>query len=160
MAERERNSKKNAPILVGYEPPEGFPHEARMYLVALSQVGTLTGACRDAGVGHDRPYGWRRGLEGFAEAEEAAREAHADWLEEQLFTRAPLDKNPLLLIFALKGARPQKYNERIVQEHVGRADQPIQLRVTGLSREEVRGLLEEARRGGSPAGEGDTPGDA
>jgi len=82
-------------------------------------------------------YRWRAEDKTFAAAWDKAIEIGADLLEEEAMRRAvtgvqrPVfqggrlvghvrDYSDTLLIFLLKGAKPQKYAERTKNEHVGR----------------------------------------
>jgi hypothetical protein len=121
----------------------------RAYLLTLSWCGNVTLAAKAAGVDRSMIYKWRNGVAGrpndhgdeaFRAAEKIAKEMAADRLEEEAWRRAVdgVDEpvgfyrgepgawvkrySDTLLIFLLKGLRPEKYRERY--EHSGR-DKPI-----------------------------------
>jgi hypothetical protein len=100
------------------------------YLSAVGRAGTLTSGCMAAGVTHSTVYGWREHDDDFKLAEQQARNAFADNLEQEAVRRAwtgvkkPVfqqgvkvgevtEYSDVLLIFMLKGVRPEKYRERV-----------------------------------------------
>lgn len=82
-------------------------------LAVLAETGNIRQACIAAGVGRQSYYDWRNNDPEFAAAAELAAQDAADYLEEVARQRAIRDKNPsdLLLIFLLKGLRPEKYRD-------------------------------------------------
>jgi transposase-like protein len=125
----------------------------RAYLLAFSICGNVTLAAKAAGVDRSMVYKWRNGVAGrpndhgdeaFRTAETIAKEMAADRLEEEAWRRAVdgVDEpvgfyrgepgawvkrySDTLLIFLLKGLRPEKYRERY--EHSG-GDKPIPVMV-------------------------------
>ena len=125
----------------------------RAYLLALSSCGNVTLAAKTAGVDRSMVYKWRNGVAGrpndhgdeaFRAAEAIAKEMAADRLEEEAWRRAVVGVDEpvgfyrgepgawlkrysdTLLIFLLKGLRPEKYRERF--EHSG-GDNPIPVMV-------------------------------
>lgn len=115
----------------------------RACLTALAETGNVTEATRAAGVHRRTHYDWldpkKSGQEAaaiYAEAVEDAMEAAADRLEREAFRRAvegvdePVYQggelvgtvrkySDTLLIFLLKGARPEKFRERHEHRHSG-----------------------------------------
>jgi len=100
----------------------------RAVLAALSRVGIVTEACRSARVDRSTYYDWLKDGD-FAAAAAAAIEEAGDRLEAEARRRAEkgwlrpvfqggrkvgtvLEKSDTLLIFLLKGAKPEKYRER------------------------------------------------
>lgn len=140
------------------------------YLAARLKKGTLTAGCRAARVSPHTVYAWRKeDQEGgytakeFCRLEQEAADAYADALEEEATRRAkdgvlePVYQGGTLvgkvrkysdtmLIFLLKGNRPDKFRERISAEHSGPGGAPIQhdhnhqVDLSGLSVEELRQL--------------------
>lgn len=94
---------------VVFTPPSGFPEVVQRYLVGLARTGTQRSACIQARIGYKWPYVWREEVKGFEDAEARAREYHTDYLEQILFEK--VKNNPTLLIFALKGGKPEKYKD-------------------------------------------------
>lgn len=96
----------------------------------FAQLGTVTAATKAAGVERNMHYDWMKSDPEYAAAFNAAERAFADRLEAEMYRRAvegveepwTLDKegnvllrrkySDTLLIFALKGALPEKYKER------------------------------------------------
>lgn len=100
------------------------------FLEALASFGTVRHACEAADVGRSTVYEWREEDADFAAAWDAALEEAADTLEREAMRRAAegVDKpvfqggalvgfvreySDTLLIFLLKGLRPEKYRERV-----------------------------------------------
>ncbi len=86
------------------------------YLEALAAVGTLSGACRVAGISPHTVYAWEADDPAFVDRQAEARTRVADRLEEMALSRALNVKDPhghLMIIFMLKALRPDKYRERI-----------------------------------------------
>ena len=93
----------------------------RAFLAAFAVIGNVTGAAIAAGI-HRRSHGnWLRHPE-YAEAFEDARQHSADHLEEVARARA-VQGSDVLLIFLLKGLRPEIYRERF--EHSGPRGGPV-----------------------------------
>lgn len=132
----------------------------KAYLAALEETGAVTVAADAAGIDRHTPSEWRAKDETFAAAEQMAREAFADRLEEEAVRRAKTGilrkrfhgREPILdpdtgeqylereydstlLMFLLKAARPAKYRERIDHQHSGNdaAEQPIILSIRTLN---------------------------
>lgn len=76
------------------------------------EFGTVTAACRAAGIDRTTWYWWRTHDKDFDIAVKEAEEAVADDLEQEAINRAKEGKSDTLLIFLLKGLRPEKYKER------------------------------------------------
>lgn len=97
-----------------YEPPEGYPQDARRYLEGLSRCGTLSGAVRLAGIGVSRVYKFRKKLEGFTDEEEIAQDCLTDVLEESLYACGLGAVSGVARVKALSKAleanRPSKYD--------------------------------------------------
>ncbi len=81
------------------------------FLKAYERYGTVTAAAKAVELSRDTVYRWRREDSAFAEAFENAREAVADLLETECLRRAYAGSD-LLLIFLLKGLKPEKFRER------------------------------------------------
>ena len=91
-------------------------------LAAYAEYSTVTSACREVGVSRQTWYDWKKQDEKFAEEVGHAEEAVADSLEAEAIRRAR-DGSDTLLIFLLKGLRPQRYKERF--QHSRDSDQPV-----------------------------------
>lgn len=83
-------------------------------------------ACRSARLGRTTYYRWRQDDREFALACEAAIETGTDRLEDEAKRRAMgKDGSDTLLIFLLKARRPDKYKDRVSNEHTGPRGGPI-----------------------------------
>ena len=81
------------------------------FLEAYEKYGTVTSACRVVELSRDTPYRWRQQDSEFDEAFENSRNVVADGLEAECIRRAH-EGSDLLLIFLLKGLKPERYQER------------------------------------------------
>ncbi len=122
--------------------PKKRPRWAKGFLAALSESGNVRLACEAAGIGRTVVYDLRAADPTFADDWESAQDEAADLLEEEARRRAhdgweepvfgSLGNNrgsgeigtvrkysDTLLIFLLKGAKPEKYRERNQTEHTG-----------------------------------------
>lgn len=106
--------------------------------------GNVSRACEESGTARQRVYEWRAADPAFATAWDEAVEAGTDELEEEARRRAyeGVDEpvfyqgemcgtirkySDTLLIFLLKGRRPDKYRENVRTEHTGKDGGPIRL---------------------------------
>jgi hypothetical protein len=104
------------------------PKRKELFLEALRQHGNISKAARACGIQRSGVYEWRDQDEAFAARWEDAIEEAGDVLEDELFRRAvegvtePVfykgeicgavrKRSDTCLIFALKGAKPEKYRE-------------------------------------------------
>lgn len=69
-------------------------------------------------------YDWRKADPKFADDWENAYQTAVDNLEETAWQRAKRQKDPsdTLLIFLLKGHRPERFKDRAQVEHMGKID--------------------------------------
>lgn len=134
------------------------------FLTALAACGIITDACTAAGITRQAAYHARKRSASFAAAWDDAVDQAADVMEREAFRRAvegvekPVfgslgtgqgsgeigriqEYSDTLLIFLLKGARPEKFRERSDVRHSGKVD------VSGLSDDELRSIIED--KGGS-----------
>jgi hypothetical protein len=106
------------------------------FLAAVARVGNITHAADIAGISRDAHYDWLQNCPTHRAEFTAAMEAGADRLEQEARRRGvegveePVYQggvevgrirkfSDVLLIFLLKGARPQKYKDNIRMEHAG-----------------------------------------
>lgn len=99
------------------------PKRKKAFLNHLTEGGSVAGACSAAGISRQTCYDWRgnssrEGVPGFREDWESAIEAGTDLLEEKARERA-LNGSDTLMIFLLKGRRPNKYRDNAKVEHTG-----------------------------------------
>lgn len=149
----------------------------RAFLATFRLTGNVTIACQEVGVHRSTIYDWREQDPAFVLAMEQARVEASDLLEEEARRRAVVGtEEPVfgrvgrdqdgeigairrysdsLLIFLLKGNRPDKFRERI--EHSGqvRHDVSVQPDLSKLSAEDLTRLKTIAGKlaaGGSDPG--------
>lgn len=84
-------------------------------------TGVVTAAAKAAKIDRRTVYNWLDSDPDFAEALEQAKESVIDMLEQEAIKRATTGKSDTLLIFLLKGMKPEKYSDRIRAEleHTG-----------------------------------------
>ena len=88
------------------------------FLAAYSKCGNVTEASRVANVSRSRHYEWLKTQPNYAQAFSHAHEEAIDSLESTARDRAVAGSDTLL-IFLLKGARPEKYRDRFEHHHSG-----------------------------------------
>lgn len=114
-------------------------HLKSAFLVAFAQSGNVSAAAREAGCGRTTVYQWQEHDEAFLAAFREAEIQAVDVLEQEARRRAigyeatVYDKDgnaqtvtkysDVLMIFLLKGARPEKYKDRV--EHSGTVSTPV-----------------------------------
>lgn len=126
------------------------------FLEALASGLSVTGAAEKAGVHRRTPYGWREADEDFAQAWQVALDAGTDRLEDEAWRRAVVgterpvfqmgkevgtthEYSDLLLIFLLKGRRPEKYRDNAKVEVTGN------LTLTALVEQAAQRRIEQAK---------------
>ena len=98
------------------------------FLAAYAKMGNVSGAAKAAKISRLDHYAWLKAEDHeYAELFAAAQEEAIDTLEQEAVRRAMIGSD-VLLIFLLKGARPDKYRER--REITGAGGGPL-LVVTG-----------------------------
>lgn len=137
--------------------------DRQAYLDALCETGVQTYALRKAGLSYSSLQGWRKDPE-FVEAEQLAKEEAADLLEVEAFRRAhhgvtrtkyngtgkdaveyeEQAYSDTLLIFLLKGAKPDKFKERVASEISGAGGKPIEMNDTTAAAR-LAAILESAK---------------
>ena len=85
--------------------------------MGIAESGNVLAACREAKVSRQVAYRYRASHPGFAAEWDAAMEDAIDLLEGIARRRAQTTSD-VLLIFLLKGIRPEKFRERV--EHSGK----------------------------------------
>ncbi len=117
------------------------------FLEGLRETANVSRAALDAGVGRRAVYKERDASETFWEAWDDAIEEGLDYLEEEARRRAfegtqkPIyykgmkvgvvrEFSDTLMIFLLKGRRPDVYGDRVKQEVTGKGGGPIEQKVT------------------------------
>ena len=89
-----------------------------LFLEALADGVSVTLSCEIARWDRSNAYKLRNADAEFARAWDAALEAGTDKLEDVARTRA-MNSSDVLMIFLLKGRRPEKYRERHQLDHSG-----------------------------------------
>jgi len=127
------------------------------FLAAYAEVGTVTHAAELAGISRTSHYQWMENQEYVEKFREAEKQA-CDRLEQEVRRRAVTGVlepvfyqgeqcgtvrkySDTLLIFATKGALPQKYRENVSMEVSGPGGGPIDMRIAEMSDEELEKLL-------------------
>jgi hypothetical protein len=141
----------------------------RSFLAAYAETGTIKQAAKIAGIERKSHYLWLEKDPEYVEMFKSAREQAGDQLEQEARRRAiegvpepvwyrgqivgEVQKySDTLLIFLLKGAKPEKYAERKwYVEQTGPGGGPIQVdaslsRVQALTEDERKKALDELRR--------------
>lgn len=95
------------------------------FLETLREKYSVYHACKAADIGRTTVYQWREADPDFAKAWDDAQDDAVDALEQSLFERA-MGKDTVAAIFLLKGARPEKYKERVASELTGKNGGPIE----------------------------------
>jgi hypothetical protein len=123
------------------------PKKRTAFLEALKETCNIRKACELSGLPRTTAYEWRADDADFAAEWQKAVDISSDLLEEEAVRRAkdgtlkPVfqggqlvghiqEYSDTLLIFLLKGAKPKKYMDRLVQEVSGPAGAPIQTAIT------------------------------
>lgn len=126
------------------------------FLEALASGFSVTGAAEQAGIHRGTPYDWRNADPEFAKAWQIALDAGTDRLEDEAWRRAvegserPVfqmgaqvgktrEYSDLLLIFLLKGRRPEKYRDNSKLEVTGNVT------LTALVQEAAQRRIERAK---------------
>jgi hypothetical protein len=92
-------------------PTKRTPEKDAAFFNALSEGASVTGAAKAAGYARACVYEYRNADEPFARAWDDAVEAGTDVLEDVAAERGK-DHSDTLLIFLLKGRRPEKFKDR------------------------------------------------
>jgi hypothetical protein len=118
----------------------------RAFLASFEITGQIKSAAKAVGIDRDRHYEWLEKVEGYPEAFKAAQEKAADALEDEAVSRAkegvldavfyqgkPVGARRIysdgLMMFLLRGMRPDKYRERRDVEVTGANGGPISTEV-------------------------------
>jgi hypothetical protein len=141
--------------------PEVTDHKKRAFLAAYAHTGRITHAAKSSNLGWRNHYNWIKTDPVYAQAFAVAGQMAGDWMEDEAIRRAkegvfkPVfykgehvddvqEFSDTLLIFLLKGAKPEKYKDRF--EHTGAQGGPMAM--TFLERvEQVRNDLLKQRNG-------------
>lgn len=133
----------------------------KKFLELFRQTGNVTTAAEAIGLNRATPYKWREKDPEFAAAWDMAVEEAADRLEQEAWRRAvegveePVYQggklvgkvrkySDTLLIFLLKGNRPEKYADRVKQEISGPAGGPIEMKkYESLTDDQLDALISE-----------------
>ena len=94
-----------------------------LFLETLSQTGNISASARVSGIGKQTVYDYKERYEWFRNSLSDAMTHFGDKIEGDAFNliqkqmkEQDYKSNPALLIFLLKGAKPDKYQEHIKQD--------------------------------------------
>ncbi len=100
--------------------------QKRAFLLAYSECLNVRAASQHAKIDRTLHYYWLKNDPAYVEAFAEAKVLGVEILEEEAVRRALIGSDTML-IFLLKGARPDKYRERY--EHSGPGGGPMDIRV-------------------------------
>lgn len=120
------------------------PEKRDQFLETLAKTCNITAACKAAGIARQTAYNWRNEDDAFAQAWAEAIDEATDALEAEARRRAidgvekPItyqgnitgtyvEYSDKMLELLLRAHRPEKFSERVRNEHTGANGGPIQL---------------------------------
>lgn len=153
--------QRRSPKKGGKRPPRP-PVWQGAFLAALGDSGNVRGACERAKVGRSTVYDRRKTDDDFRAAWDDALQNAADVLEAEAMRRAVFGVqepvfykgkvvghvqrySDVLLIFLLKGIRPEKYRDFYKVEHTGRDGGPIQIDARQILASRLDAIAERRR---------------
>lgn len=128
------------------------------FLKALAEEGTVSAACRNAGISRNHAYRTRQQDEGFALAWADVESTVTDKLERKAVELA-LDGEVKLLEFLLKARRPDVYRESVRVQSDVKISHGAALVTDPKLAEDSRGLLRRAAGAGGDVAGGPGGGD-
>jgi hypothetical protein len=124
--------------------PDLTAHQQR-FLAAYAELGNLTGAAAVAGLSRQRHYEWTwSGDEQYIAAFKAANEIAVEGLELEARRRA-MGGSDLLLIFLLKGLRPDMYRDNVKVDVNAKVEQTVRSMTDAERQRRIEELLAKAR---------------
>lgn len=105
------------------------------FLQVLSDTCNVSEAARAAGIGRASAYDWRGKDPDFAKAWDEAEQEAVDKLEKVAWDRATAGVSDRMLELLLKAHRPERFKDRVLNEHTGKGGGPIEYR--NLDEEEI-----------------------
>ena len=141
--------------------PDILHAKQRALLAAVAHCLSVTKACAQVGLSRQTHYAWLHQDPAYAEAFATAKQMGAEWLEDVAVARATQRDHPsdTLLIFLLKGAKPETYRDSV--KHEGRTEISELLKAVLLElhdRRQTRDVTPEAEWAPLPPGERPAPG--
>ena len=100
-------------------------HKAKL-LAKLATGASISASAKAAGVSRQTYYDWRENDETFAKLADEAIETGTDSLEDSALRQAK-GGNTSLMVLLLKARRPDKYKDRIANEHSGQNGEPLKI---------------------------------
>ena len=112
-----------------------------------AETCSVTGACSGVGIARSTWYTWLKEDEDFAEEVNKAREHVANVLEQEAVKRA-LAKSDLLIIFLLKGLKPDVYHDRVSSEitHNNKVSDPGRVKIDDKTLDKLIAAAEDLRK--------------
>lgn len=117
----------------------------KAFLAVYSQTGNVSHSADAVGMHRNTHYRWLRTDEDYVAAYEAAQFEVGDTLEAEAIRRAK-ENSDTLLIFLLKGFKPEKYKERVYSEITGRLGRIPDPGREKLTDEQLDALIKAAER--------------
>lgn len=109
------------------------------FLAAYSAAGSIAHAAKAAGCSRESHYVWMRNDPTYPERFRAAFEESADSLEDEAHRRA-YEGSDTLLIFLLKGKKPERFREQWKGEISGPNNGPVRIDLSKLTDEQLEQL--------------------
>lgn len=109
------------------------------FLAAYSAAGSISEAAKVAGCSRETHYRWMREDPTYPARFQTAFEESADSLEDEAHRRAHIGSDTLL-IFLLKGKKPERFREQWKGEISGPNSGPIPIDLTKLTDEQLEQL--------------------
>ena len=109
-------------------------HWQRAFLAALEQTGSVTESAPAAKIGRITAYDTRRADPAFAALWDQALDIAADTLEDEARKRA-FAGSDVLLMFLLKGIRPQKWRESRATIPPGELNKMIEVELLRIAKQ-------------------------
>lgn len=103
------------------------------FLKAYALIGTISGAAKVAHILKYKHYEWLREDPAYLARFQDAQQERNDRLEEEAIRRAIDGGSDQLLMFLLKGNMPERYKDRVWNEHTGKDGGPVEIYKHDLS---------------------------
>lgn len=127
-----------------------------IFLKEMRETCNVSHSARTSGVGRRTVYDWRDAEPDFAAAWDDAEQEAMDHLEKVARDRA-IDGSDRMLEILLKAHRPEKFTDRLKNEHTGKDGAAIQIEQVNVDADAFsRRIARLAARDGAGSGAGET----